>query len=85
MEVRPALLWILAVISALVGALAGIVFEGFLDKQLVIAAILRKYAIADDVGVAEEVFSTVIGAALGAAFVGLMAFVVYRLFLSARR
>ena len=85
-KVRPALfLWVLAVISALVGALAGIVFEGLLDKYLIVSAYLRELGLTEGVDRVAEVFSTVIGAALAAAFVGLLAFVAHRLFLSMRK
>jgi hypothetical protein len=79
-KVHPALLWVLVVLSGLVGAVAGILVEGFLDKLL-----LQKYDIVGDNGILEEALATVIGATLGAAFVGLLAFVAYRLFLSTRR
>jgi hypothetical protein len=86
MKVGPALLWILAVSSALVGALAGIVFEGLLDKYFMLAANLDALGIVEeDRGRLGEVLSTLAGATLGAAFVGLVAFVVYGLFLSTRR
>ncbi len=85
MKVRPTLLWIFAVVSALAGALAGIVFEGLPDKYLMLAANLRTYGIMAISSRMAEVLTTVVGAALGAAFVGLTAFVIYRLFLSTRR
>ena len=85
MKVRPTLLWLLIVASALVGALTGIVFEGLLDKYLMLAATLSKYGIVGDIGRMEEVLSTVIGAALGTVFVGLTAFVIYKVFLYTRR
>jgi hypothetical protein len=79
------MLWALVVIIALAGAVSGIAFEGLLDKQLGIAAILNQYGVTNYSSVIEEVLSSVLGAVLGAIFASLMAFVGYRLFLSLSR
>ena len=81
MKVRPALLWALVMGSALVGALAGTIFEGVLDKYLMLPAILGRFGLAH----VEEVVSTAIGALLATAVVGLLAFTVYMWFSYKRR
>jgi hypothetical protein len=81
-KVRPVLLWILVLVSAFVGALAGIVFEGLLDKYLLVTETLRKNGVME-ASMMGEVLTTGVGAALGAAFVGLTAYVIYRLFFHA--
>jgi hypothetical protein len=70
-KVHPALFLVLIMASALVGALAGIIFEGLLDKYLMLPVILGKFGIAQ----AEEAFSTVIGAVLATTIVGLVGFI----------
>jgi hypothetical protein len=70
-KVHPALFLVLIMASALVGALAGIIFEGLLDKYLMLPIILGKFGIAQ----AEEAFSTVIGAVLATTIVGLVGFI----------
>jgi hypothetical protein len=61
-----------------VGALAGIIFEGLLDKYLMLPIILGKFGIAQ----AEEAFSTVIGAVLATTIVGFIALAIYTTFSS---
>ena len=82
MKVRPALLWALVMGSALAGALAGIIFEGVLDKYVMLPAILTRFGVAP---IFEEVTSTAIGAVLGMAVVGFAAFTAYTWFSSQRR
>jgi hypothetical protein len=90
MKVRPAPLWVLVTGSALAGALAGTICEGFIDKYLMLPASLEIFGLAlilgeSELALAEEAFSTVIAAILGAALVGLVTFAIYTLFLSKRR
>ncbi len=90
MEVRPILLWGIVTGSALAGAVAGIVFEGVIDKYLMLPASLEKIGLAQMLGdsrlsLAEEAFSTVVAAVLGAALVSLVTFVIYTAFFSKRR
>ena len=90
MNVRPALLWVLVTGSALAGAVAGTLFEGFIDKYLMLPASLAKFGLAQILGelglaIAEEALSTVIASVLGAALVGLVTFTIYTAFLSKRR
>ena len=83
-KVHPALFLALIMASALVGALAGIIFEGLLDKYLMLSIILGKFGIAQ----AEEVFSTVIGAVLATTIVGLVGYIAltaYTMFSSRHR
>ena len=61
MKVRPALLWELPVTSALVGALAGTIFEGVLDKYLMLPTILGSFELAH----VEEVVSNSTSRQLG--------------------
>ena len=89
MEVRPALLWALVTGSALAGALAGTIFEGFIDKYLMLPASLEKFGFAQILGefglaLAEEALSTVIASILGAALVGLVTLMIYTSFVSKR-
>ena len=77
MEIRPALLWALVTGSALAGALAGTMFEGVIDKYLMLPTSLENFRWAQmlgksGLGLAEEAFSTVIACVLGAALVGLV-------------
>jgi hypothetical protein len=81
MNVRPAILWALVMGSALAGALAGTLFEGVLDKYLMLPAILGRFGLAQ----VEEVVSTAIGALLATAIVGLLAFTAYTWFSHKRR
>ncbi len=90
MEVRPILLWGLVTGSALAGAVAGTVFEGVIDKYLMLPASLERFGLAQMVGesrvsLAEEAFSTVIADVLGAALIGLVAFMIYTAFFSKHR
>ena len=90
MEVRPILLWGLVTGSALAGAVAGTVFEGVIDKYLMLPASLERFGLAQMVGesrvsLAEEAFSTVIADVLGAALIGLVAFISYTAFFSKHR
>ena len=90
MEVRPILLWGLVTGSALAGAVAGTVFEGVIDKYLMLPARLERFGLAQMVGesrvsLAEEAFSTVIADVLGAALIGLVAFIIYTAFFSKHR
>ncbi len=90
MEVRPILLWGLVTGSALAGAVAGTVFEGVIDKYLMLPASLERFGLAQMVGesrvsLAEEAFSTVIADVLGAALIGLVAFIIYTAFFSKHR
>jgi hypothetical protein len=89
MKFRPALLWVLVTGSALAGALAGTTFEGFIDKYLMLPARLENFRLAQALGefglaLVEEAFSTVVAAVLGAALVGLLAYIIYKAFLSER-
>ena len=89
MEVRPILLWGIVTGSALAGAVAGTVFEGVIDKYLMLPASLEKIGLAQMLGeprlsLAEEAFSTVMAAVLGAALVSLVTFVIYTAFFSKR-
>ena len=70
MEVRPLLCWLISVTSALIGALAGILFEGVLDKFFYVNT---------------EVISSVTAAVLSAVFVGLVLLIGYRLILYMRK
>jgi hypothetical protein len=90
MKVRIALLWALVTGSALAGALAGTIFEGFIDKYLMLPARLTEIGLAQILGevgftLAEEALSTVIASILGAALVGLVALMIYTVFVSKRR
>ena len=90
MKVRPALLWALVTGSALAGAVAGTLFEGFIDKYLMLPASLAKFGLAQILGesglaLTEEALSTVIAAILGAALVGLVTLTIYTSFVSKRR
>jgi len=90
MNVRPALLWVLVTGSALAGAVAGTLFEGFIDKYLMLPASLAKFGLAQILGelglaIAEEALSTVIASILGAALVGLVTLMIYTVFVSKRR
>ncbi len=90
MEVRPILLWGLVTGSALAGAVAGTVFEGVIDKYLMLPASLERFGLAQMVGesrvsLAQEAFSTVIADVLGAALIGLVAFIIYTAFFSKHR
>ncbi len=82
MEVRPILLWGIVTGSALAGAVVGTVLEGVIDKYLMLPEGLEKIGLAqmlgDSVfGLAQEVFSTVIAAVLGAALIGTVTVVIY--------
>jgi hypothetical protein len=90
MKVRPALLWVIVTGSALAGALAGTVFEGFIDKYLMLPKRLDHFGLEqmlgeDTLSLAEEAFSTVIATILGAALIGLVTFAIYTAFFSERR
>jgi hypothetical protein len=90
MKVRPILLWMIVTESALAGAVAGTVFEGVIDKYLMLPAKSRKIGLEQMIGqptlgLAEEAFSTVIAAVLGAALIGLVTFIIYTAFFSERR
>ena len=90
MNVRPTLLWALVTGSALAGALAGTIFEGFVDKYLMLPASLEIFGLAQILGefglaLAEEALSTVIASILGAALVGLISLTIYTAFVSKRR
>jgi hypothetical protein len=90
MEVRPILLWVIVTGSALAGAVTGTVFEGVIDKYLMLPASLEKIGLAQMLGeprlsLAEEAFSTVIADVLGAALIGLVTFILYTAFFSERR
>jgi hypothetical protein len=86
MKVCPAFLWALVMGSALAGALAGTIFEGVLDKYLMLPAVLERYGLAH-LGPAdvEEVVSTTIAALLATLVVGLLAFTAYTWFSYKRR
>jgi hypothetical protein len=90
MKVRPALLWVIVTGSALAGALAGTVVEGFIDKYLMLPKRLDHFGLEqmlgeDTLSLAEEAFSTVIATILGAALIGLVTFAIYTAFFSERR
>jgi hypothetical protein len=90
MKVRPALLWVIVTGSALAGALAGTIFEGFIDKYLMLPTRLDHFGLEQMLGeqtlsLAEEAFSTVIATILGAALIGLVTFAIYAAFFSERR
>jgi len=50
MNVRPAALWVLVTGSALAGALAGNIFEGFIDNFARLAGIMRYFGLAQILG-----------------------------------
>ncbi len=90
MEVRPILLWGIVTGSALAGAVVGTVFEGVIDKYLMLPASLEEIGLAQILGgpklsLAEEALSTVVADVFGAALIGLVTFIIYTAFFSERR
>jgi hypothetical protein len=70
--------------------MVGTVFEGVIDKYLMLPAGLEKFGLAQMLGdsgfgLAQEAFSTIFAAVLGAAFIGLVSFIIYTAFFSERR
>jgi hypothetical protein len=89
MNVRPALLWVLILGSALAGALASTLFEGFIDNYLGLRTSFEKFGLAQILGesgsdLAEEALSTIFASILAAALVGLVTYMMYTAFVSKR-